>query len=506
MFSGKGMQEYTPTVQGAGRFYKFFAQSCGGIVAMIGVIAIVGWVIGSPLLTGIEPYYVPMAPNTAIAFIILGISLYAFVTVEKWGITVSRTGAFLVFVLSVIHFSQLSMHIKLHVNQWFLKTPSTRLGLIPEGKMGLPTAISFLFSSIAILIPSSSGRHGIIGGARRLLIGATVFAGLAFSLGYIYGAPLLYGGITIPMAINTAAAFCVLGIGLYINNISYDIAERKQTIQSLKKSRDELELLVAERTEELLKTNREIKQLNEELEQRVMQRTAQLQAANQELEAFSYSVSHDLRSPLRSIDGFSKALLEDYQNRLDEQGRDFLHRIRTASQHMGDLIDDMLRLSRVTRNEIQYEMVDLGEVAREIASELEHKEPGRNVEFVVQEGLVVNGDRKLLRIMMENLMANAWKFTGKHPEARIEFGTTTQDNEKVYFVRDDGAGFDMAYKNKLFAPFQRLHSHDEFPGTGIGTAIVQRIIRKHGGKVWAIAEVEKGATFYFSLPQNREIS
>lgn len=241
--------------------------------------------------------------------------------------------------------------------------------------------------------------------------------------------------------------------------------------------------------------------IRKRMEEALRNANAVAEAANKELEAFSYSVSHDLRAPLRSIDGFSQALLEDYAERLDEQGRDYLHRIRSASQKMGQLIDDLLRLSRVTRSEMQYEAVNLSEIAKEIASELQQKESGRVVEFVIEEGLVVKGDRRLLKIMMENLLGNAWKFTSRRTQARIEFGSTVQDDERIYFVHDDGAGFDMVYVDKLFVPFQRLHTPTEFPGTGIGLAIVQRIIRRHGGKIWAEGGVEKGATFYFTIPR-----
>jgi signal transduction histidine kinase len=239
----------------------------------------------------------------------------------------------------------------------------------------------------------------------------------------------------------------------------------------------------------------------DELEQRVAERTAELTAVNKELEAFAYSVSHDLRAPLRSIDGFSRALLEDYPDKLDATGRDYLRRVRAASQRMGDLIDDLLKLSRVTRGEIHYEKVNLSELAQEIIEDLRRQAPDRSVTFSVEPHLMDEGDRRLLEAAMRNLLSNAWKFTRKKACARIEFGYTIAEGERAYFVRDNGAGFDMAYADKLFSAFQRLHRHTEFPGTGIGLATVQRIIHRHGGRVWAEGEVGAGATFYFTLPQ-----
>ncbi len=225
----------------------------------------------------------------------------------------------------------------------------------------------------------------------------------------------------------------------------------------------------------------------------------ELEQANKELEAFSYSVSHDLRAPLRSIDGFSQALLEDYGDSFDETGKDYLHRVRAASQHMAQLIDDLLKLSRVNRAEMRYESVDLSDMIKAIAKELRDKEPERIAEFIIAEGVMVQGDASLLRVALENLLNNAWKFTGKHPLATIEFGVSQREGQPVYFVRDDGAGFDMAYVDRLFVPFQRLHTSAEFEGTGIGLATVQRIIHRHSGSIWAKGEVEKGATFYFTL-------
>lgn len=249
----------------------------------------------------------------------------------------------------------------------------------------------------------------------------------------------------------------------------------------------------------LRKALAEIGRLNAELERRVAERTALLEATNKELEAFSYSVSHDLRAPLRGMDGFSRALLEDYADKLDATGRDYLERLRAGSQRMAQLIDDMLELSRITRSELRRETVDLSAMAREIAEELRKSRPDRRVEFVVAPGIVVDGDPKLLRLLLGNLLGNAWKFTGKHETARIEFGRQEQEGGTVFFVRDNGAGFDPAYAGKLFGAFQRLHSAAEFEGTGVGLATVQRIVHRHGGRIWAEGEVEKGAAFFFTL-------
>ena len=242
-----------------------------------------------------------------------------------------------------------------------------------------------------------------------------------------------------------------------------------------------------------------IRQLNEDLEQRVIQRTQQLEAANKELEAFAYSVSHDLRAPLRAIDGFSLALIEDYGNQLDGHAENYLNRVRSASQRMGQIIDDLLKLSRVTRSEMVRQEVDLSELAAEVISDLQEIEPDRNIVFGIQPGLKVLGDEHLLRIVLVNLFSNAWKFTRKNEHAHIEFGCLDQETPPVFFIRDNGAGFDMAYANKLFGIFQRLHTTQDFEGSGIGLATVKRIIQRHGGRVWADGEVDHGATFYFTI-------
>jgi light-regulated signal transduction histidine kinase (bacteriophytochrome) len=235
------------------------------------------------------------------------------------------------------------------------------------------------------------------------------------------------------------------------------------------------------------------------VEAEIQRTNRELLSANKELEAFSYSVSHDLRTPLRSIDGFSQALLEDYSDKLDATGQDHLRRVRRAAQRMAALIDDLLNLSRVTRRELRRQTLDLSAIAHAIAAELRDSEPGRNVEFAIESGIAAEADAALMRSVLENLLRNSWKYTSSHATARIEFGACLRKGKQVFFVRDDGAGFDLRYAERLFGAFQRLHTAKEFPGTGVGLATVQRIIHRHGGEIWAEAAVEMGATFYFTL-------
>jgi light-regulated signal transduction histidine kinase (bacteriophytochrome) len=226
----------------------------------------------------------------------------------------------------------------------------------------------------------------------------------------------------------------------------------------------------------------------------------ELERKNRELEAFSYSVSHDLRSPLRSIDGFSLALLEEHSDVLDESGKDYLRRVRAAAQRMGELIDDLLQLSRVNSADLRRDQVSVSAVAQVVVDELRRKEPERKIDVTIAEGLTAEADSRLLRVLFENLLGNAWKFTMKTAEPRVEIGADPGSPGPVYFVRDNGAGFDMSYAKKLFTPFQRLHAEADFPGTGIGLATVRRIVDRHGGRVWAEGAPRRGATVFFTLP------
>ncbi|MFF5206188.1 ATP-binding protein [Streptosporangium sp. NPDC000396] len=255
---------------------------------------------------------------------------------------------------------------------------------------------------------------------------------------------------------------------------------------------------------DLKRAEEQVRRLNTELELRVRERTAELEASTRELDAFAYSVSHDLRAPLRALDGFSQMLSEDYGDRIDATGREYLRRIQAATQRMEGLIEDLLHLSRATRAELSRQPVDLSALTRQIVAELKRTDPEREIDVGVKDGLTCLGDPDLLRLVLENLLSNAWKFTRKRADGRIDVGSIEQDGAETFFVRDNGAGFDMAHADKLFVPFQRLHSVTDFEGSGVGLAIVARIVNRHGGRAWADGEPNRGATFFFTLTPSPE--
>ena len=330
----------------------------------------------------------------------------------------------------------------------------------------------------------------------------TVVVAIALIAAYVLGRAL-QGRIADPIlaltetakAISTRQDYSVRAspsggdeLGVLTDTFNQMLGRIEEQDRALRESKTELEHRVADRTREL-----------EERNEALRRNATELAAANTELDAFAYSVSHDLRAPLRSIDGFSQVLLEDYATKLDESGRDSLQRVRAASQRMAGLIDDLLKLARVTRAEMRTEPVDLSAMAQDIAAELQRAAPDRPVELAIAAGLEARGDARLLRVVLDNLLRNSWKYTGNQPQPRIEFGTMQQNGKRVFMVRDNGAGFDMKYADKLFGVFQRLHSASEFEGTGVGLATVRRIITRHGGRIWAEGTVGQGATFYFTL-------
>jgi signal transduction histidine kinase len=291
-------------------------------------------------------------------------------------------------------------------------------------------------------------------------------------------------------------------VGVLVDAFNQMLAHIQQREAALQAANQALQ----EEINEHKSAREQVTSLNETLEQRVAERTAELESANLELEAFSYSVSHDLRAPLRAIDGFSILLQEGYQDRIDQEGQNYLQRVRAATQRMGHLIDDLLKLSRTTRSEMRPAEVDLSALAETIANELQELSPDRQVTFSITSDMIAYADPALIRVVLENLLGNAWKFSRNRSEARIEMGTMINNGKTTYFVRDNGTGFDMQYADRLFGAFQRLHSTSEFEGTGIGLANVHRIIRRHGGQVWAEGKLDEGATLYFTLSEWRKPS
>jgi signal transduction histidine kinase len=322
---------------------------------------------------------------------------------------------------------------------------------------------------------------------------------------------VLAGALTAAMAMTGRVHRAIAGPILHLAHTASVVSEKKDySVRAVSDSRDEIGNLIRtfnDMLAQIQEQDEDLRQAAALLERRVEERTHELEkrsqelaAANRELEAFSYSVSHDLRAPLRGIDGFSRTLLEDYTGKvLDSTGEHYLRRVRVNTQRMAELIDDLLHLARVTRADLVRQTVDVTRIACRIAGDLQVRDPERKVQVDVAPGLTADADAHLLAIVLDNLLGNAWKFTGRRDAARIEVGRERKDGEAVFFVRDNGAGFDMAYAGKLFGVFQRLHEAASFEGTGIGLATVQRIIHRHGGRIWAEAAPDKGATFFFTL-------
>lgn len=350
------------------------------------------------------------------------------------------------------------------------------------------TGTAFLSHNRGLVRPMGRGMLGQVYRQARPVWLADATREDSFRRRKVAGQDGLHGGLWIPILVENE----VLGI---IECFSREVRRPDQAVMNLAANLGSQigQFILRRRAES------ELRQLNAQLEDRVAERTAELKAANQELESFAYSVSHDLRAPLRTVDGFSQALVEDCGDLVGEDGKDYIRRIRGAARNMGSLIEDLLRLSRVMRQEIRREQVDLTAMGRSVLAELQREQPERDVRITVADGLTAYGDERLLRLVLLNLLSNALKFTSRTPQPEITFGAEKHDGRPVFFVRDNGAGFDMAYADKLFVPFQRLHLSTEFDGTGVGLATVQRVIQRHGGRVWAEGKIGHGATFYFTL-------
>jgi signal transduction histidine kinase len=513
-------------------------------VFIVGCLVLIGWILDIQFLKSLYPNMVIMKANTALSFIMIGASL--------WLLQIKRSNKRIPLIAQVcsgaaasIGFLTIGEYLfgyDLGIDQILFTESPQAVGSSAPGRMGFNTALNLSLIGLSLFILSFE-RQSLYRLSQSLAAAAALVVLAAF-IGYLFGAKSLFGiAFYTKMPMHTGLAFIVICIGIlcarpyaglmtiitsegiggilarclifpaiaiplliaWLRLIGqragfygtefglslYAISNIVVFILLILWAARLLDRIDAERKE----MEKEIKKLNKNLQSRA----SQLEAANKELEAFSYTVSHDLRAPLITINGFSQALIEKYTNRLDIRGKDYINSICSAAQRMGQLIDDLLSFSRVTRSEIHHEKVDLSALANTIASDLRKIQPERKLEFIIAPGLVTDGDVRLLRIALENLLGNSWKFTGKCPEARIEFGAAEKQGRPAYFVRDNGAGFDMAYAGKLFGAFQRLHGTTEFPGTGIGLATVQRIIHRHGGDVWAEGKVGQGATLYFTI-------
>lgn len=534
--------EITDPADRRARMLKASAVHLATGVMALGAIVHLGWALDNRELMSVSSGLVAMNPLTATGFILAGLSLRLGLTrpESRPAQAASAALAVLVVVLAALRLAGYT-GVDPGVDR-LLYSERLDVEAIPN-RMAPNTAAAFLLSGLGLLPLRSSRRRVVL--TTQLLVLLVLAIAMVTLSGYAYSAgSLARVRDFIPMALHTAAGFVALSVGILcarpraglLAEVSAQESGGRMARQllpavvcvplllgwfrvhgeraGLYDSGTGTGLMVAawivafgaivwwhsralnRADAKRSRAEAEIAELN-----RALQRHAtEIEASNRELEAFSYSVSHDLRAPLRSITSFSQALLEDHSASLDEEGRDYLQRVVRGGQRMADLIEDIMVLSRITRDEMERRPVDLSAAAREMVDELAREEPDREVAVEVQPGLVAEADPKLLRIMIENLLANAWKFTAGRPDPRIEFGATPGENgSRVFYVRDNGAGFDMEHAGRLFTPFQRLHSEAEFPGTGIGLATVQRVVRRHGGKVWAEGRVRHGATFYFTI-------
>ncbi len=538
-------------------------KTLGFLAVASGVLVLFGWCFNLQVLKGVLPGYATMKPVTATGFIFSGLVLRLLAPnfgirpvrsrASLWG----RTLAILIMLLGVEsfleialgfdagHMSPLSAINFLCLGLAFLwievdwpggHRPSEYLALfvavtgflglagyiygvgglhrsVPFSSTALHTTILFIFVSIGVmllrpdrgLISVLTSDH--VGGwmARRIL---PITSSLPFVIGWVrtHGERAgLYGhelGFAIFAVINIAIMAIIVWINaFYLNRIDAEKDENEKKIQlasqNLNHTNQELQAEITRREA----AQESLRLANDNLENKVAERTAKLLAANKELEAFSYSVSHDLRAPLRAIDGFSKLLLESSAQVLNEEQRSFLQRVCSNSERMGRLIDDMLSFSRLARSELRHSEVNLSELAEQVVEELRKEHPERKVEVSILPGMRTQGDGNLLRVVLVNLLGNAWKFTSKKEEAKIEFSQLEDRGKGIFFIRDNGAGFDMIYAGRLFGAFQRLHGISEFEGNGIGLATVHRILTRHQGTIRAEAKTGEGAAFYFEIPR-----
>ena len=504
----------------------------GALVIIIGLLVLTGWMFNITVLKSILPGLIEMNPATAISFILSAVSLLLLYSeqIDKRRRLIGQFFAFAVILIALIRLYGYIFGAEIGIDQILFWE---HLG---DNRMAPNTAFNFCLIGLSLLLLDVESKHGYRP-AQFLVIIAFLISILAL-LGYVYGVKQFIGiARYIGMALPTASAFIIICLGILsirprqgiMTLVTSDnmggilirrllpvailapfilgwirlLGEQADIFSSLELGVASLVLAITIVFTVLLwRSARLVYRIDAErnlAEEQLRERTAQLETANKELEAFSYSVSHDLRAPLRAIDGFSRMIIEDYANRLDDEGKRLLNVIRKNTQNMGQLIDDLLAFSRIGRKEIVRDEINMAELAKTVFDEL--KPQAKQDTTLKLDGLPsAYGDRALMRQVFVNLLSNSLKFTRSRNEATIEIGCKKEGDKNVYFVRDNGVGFDMMYINKLFGVFQRLHSVDEFEGTGVGLAIVHRIIHRHNGEVRAEGKVGEGAVFYFSIP------
>jgi signal transduction histidine kinase len=528
-----------------------YARALSALSGFLGLLGIIGIFAGIDALARVKSEYFPTAPSSSVMIVVLSSLVLGSLLPRRTPLIKACLLLGTCFVAVVSAWLMFAYFLNSSFDLESLLFGYSRLeNGFQLGHMSPVASGGFLALGLGLLVSTIwRNRRWVVQSSVVLGWGAFI-VGLVGSLGYGYGSPLLYGSPTRPISLLATLSLTLLGIALICSigprswpaNTLVGPSVRARLLRTFPLITASIVLVICwlfRRTEgssnpaivasiialastgivvmvvskiadviggQVDKSNSELKAAQESLiavNEQLRSRTIELTSVNKELEAFSYSVSHDLRAPLTNIDGYASILSSDYASKLDEKGNGYLARLRASTQRMNSLIDDLLQLSRVAMGETNIQAVDLSEIAEAIVARLKMDDPTRNVTFTVAASAPARADPKLVEIVLENLLNNSWKFTSKKTEARIEFGRTSAGGRTVYFVKDDGAGFEMKHMDRLFTAFQRLHSISEFPGTGIGLATVRRIITRHGGEIWAEGEVNKGAAFYFTLGEDR---